>query len=89
MLLLASCTEGRNLRIIRPDMKTNWAALIRDLNGVGMTDSAIADAVGVEKFSASAVKQLRSTGKKRTKSPRYEAGKKLLDLHAQRVKRAA
>lgn len=67
-------------------MKTNWAALIKELR---MTDAAIAAAVGVEKFSASAVKQLRSKRKGGTKSPRYEAGKKLLELHAQRVKAAA
>ena len=70
-------------------MKTNWSALIKELNGIGMTDSAIADAVSVEKFSASAVKQLRAKGKKATKSPRYEAGKKLIELHAQLCKRAA
>lgn len=70
-------------------MKTNWAALVTGLNGIGMSDAEIAKAIGEKKFGASAVRQLRSKHKKATKSPRYEAGKKLIELHAQRVKRAA
>lgn len=60
----------------------DWKKLLAELMGTGMTQTAIADEIGLSQGAISQV--LNDTTGKR-KGFQYEAGAKLVELHRQRV----
>jgi transcriptional regulator with XRE-family HTH domain len=59
----------------------DWKALIDELTKAGLTQAQIADECGVK--SQSTVSDLARGA---TKSPTYDFGKRLIELHRERVK---